>query len=58
MKFNSTLSAEHSRKEIKKKNEITSEIYYSFISFEYLGTTRFLSSLMHFLNMTCPVLIF
>ena len=58
MKFSSTMSVEHSRIKIKKKLKLdTSERYYSFVRFENLSTERFLSSLMHFLNLDCPVLI-
>ena len=36
----------------------TSERYCLFLSFENLSTDRLLSFLMHFLNLTCPVLKF
>ena len=57
-KFISTLSVEHSRIKTKKNLKLhTIERYYLFLSFENLSTERFLSSLMCFLNLTCPVLI-
>ena len=58
VKFSSTLSVDHSR--IKKEKNLklhTSERYCSFLSFENLSTDRFLSFLMRFLNLTCPMLV-